>query len=89
MSATPPPPVYRQAKPAGGRSSYRRSFCLRFPVLDRKREILPVVSLAVVAMAVGKLAFQGLGDEGGSIHRLTGLYFHFAFMGVAVKQLSE
>lgn len=87
--STTPPPDYRQTNPARGGLSYRRSFCLRFPVLDGKFEILPVVSLAVVTIAVSKLAFQGLSDEGGSIHRLTGLYFNFTFSRVAIKQLSE
>lgn len=78
-------PRLPQTNPARGGSSHRRSFCLRLPVSDGKFEILPVVSLAVVTIAVSKLAFQGLGDEGGSIHRLTGLCFHFTFSGVTVK----
>lgn len=86
VSMTPlPPPDCRQTNPAREGLSYRRSFCLRFPVSDGKFEILPVVSLAVVTIAVSKLAFQGLGDQGGSIHRLTGLYFNFTFSRVTVE----
>lgn len=58
---------------------------MRFPVSDGKFEILPLFSLAITSMAVSKLAFQGFGNEGGSIHRLTGLYFCFTFSRVAIK----
>lgn len=43
-----------------------------------KFEILAVFPFAVVPIAVGELAFQGLRDEGGGVGRLAGLGFGVA-----------
>ena len=56
-----------------GRDPYRGRLDRRFGVWDRQCEFPVVLCSAVVTVAVGELALQGLGDEGGGVHRLAGL----------------